>query len=101
MIPAIEQHVDWIGACIDHARRHQTPRIEAEPQAENDWVAHVNMVASFTLFPSCNSWHLGANVPGKPRVFMQYLGFNTYIAKCEQVVAAGYEGFRFAPTAIG
>ena len=54
-----------------------------------------------TLYPGCNSWYLGANVPGKPRVFMPYLGFDTYVAKCEQVVAAGYEGFRFAPAANG
>ncbi len=101
MIPAIEQHVDWIGACIDHARRNRTSRIEAETQAEDNWVTHVNMVAGATLYPSCSSWYLGANVPGKPRVFMPYLGFDTYIAKCEQVVAAGYEGFRFAPAANG
>ena len=101
MIPAIEQHVDWIGACIDHARRKKMSRIEAEPKAEDDWVAHVNQVAGATLYPGCNSWYLGANVPGKPRVFMPYLGFDTYVAKCEQVVAAGYEGFRFAPAANG
>ncbi|MEC9343207.1 MAG: cyclohexanone monooxygenase, partial [Pseudomonadota bacterium] len=95
------QHVDWIGACIDDARRKKMSRIEAEPKAENNWVAHVNQIASATLYPSCNSWYLGANVPGKPRVFMPYLGFDTYVAKCEQVVAAGYEGFCFAPAASG
>ena len=53
----------------------------------------MNMVADFTLFPSCNSWYLGANVPGKPRVFMPLLGFPTYVEKCNDVAAKGYEGF--------
>jgi hypothetical protein len=56
-------------------------------------VDHVNDVAAATLFPSCNSWYLGANVPGKPRVFMPYLGFPAYVEKCDEVAARGYEGF--------
>ena len=63
------------------------------PNAEDAWVDHVNEVADLTLYPGCNSWYLGANVPGKPRVFMPYIGFPTYVAKCEEVVANGYEGF--------
>jgi cyclohexanone monooxygenase len=74
-------------------RSHALERIEALPGAEDAWVEHVNEVASATLYPSCNSWYLGANVPGKPRVFMPYLGFPTYVAKCNEVVAKGYEGF--------
>jgi cyclohexanone monooxygenase len=93
MVPAIEQHVDWIGDCIGTMRSHALERIEALPGAEDAWVEHVNEVASATLYPSCNSWYLGANVPGKPRVFMPYLGFPTYVAKCNEVVAKGYEGF--------
>ena len=68
-------------------------RIEATGAAEDAWVAHVNEVAGATLFPSCNSWYLGANVPGKPRVFMPYLGFPAYVQKCAEVAAQGYEGF--------
>jgi cyclohexanone monooxygenase len=56
-------------------------------------VAHVNDVADLTLYPTCNSWYLGANVPGKPRVFMPYLGFPPYVEKCNEVAAKGYEGF--------
>jgi cyclohexanone monooxygenase len=67
--------------------------IEATREAEDDWVAHVNEVADGTLLTSCNSWYLGANVPGKPRVFMPYLGFPEYAAKCEAVVKDGYAGF--------
>ena len=56
-------------------------------------MAHVNEVADATLYPSCNSWYLGANIPGKARVFMPYLGFPTYVQKCDEVAARGYEGF--------
>ncbi|HEX5064999.1 MAG TPA: cyclohexanone monooxygenase, partial [Myxococcota bacterium] len=59
-------------------------------------VAHVNEVAGATLFPTCNSWYLGANVPGKPRVFMPYLGFPEYVKKCDEVVTQSYEGFSIA-----
>ena len=61
-----------------------------------DWVGHVNMVASHTIYPGCNSWYLGANVPGKTRVFMPLLGFPAYVEKCDAVVAAGYAGFELA-----
>jgi cation diffusion facilitator CzcD-associated flavoprotein CzcO len=93
MLPSIEQHVNWIADCIAHLRAHELSCIEATRAAENEWVEHVNAIASFTLFPTCNSWYLGANVPGKPRVFMPYLGFAAYVEKCDEVVAAGYEGF--------
>jgi cation diffusion facilitator CzcD-associated flavoprotein CzcO len=93
MLPSIEQHVDWIADCIGHVRAQGGGRIEATGAAENAWVAHVNAVAGATLFPSCNSWYLGANVPGKPRVFMPYLGFPAYVQKCAEVAAQGYEGF--------
>ena len=93
MIVSIEQHVRWIGDCIAWLRAQGHQRIEASPEAERDWVAHVNHVASQTIFPSCNSWYLGANVPGKTRVFMPLPGFPAYVEKCEAVVAAGYAGF--------
>ena len=93
MVPAIEQHVDWIADCISHLRSRGLCRVEATQGAEDAWVDHVNEIASFTLFPTCNSWHLGANVPGKPRVFMPYLSFPLYVEKCVEVVARGYEGF--------
>ncbi len=69
--------------------------MEPEPQAEEAWVEHVNAIADRTLYPTCNSWYLGANVPGKPRVFMPYLGFPAYVAKCDEVAGNGYEGFAF------
>ena len=93
MVPSIEQHVNWIADCIRDLRAHGVASIEAKQQAEDAWVDHVNEVANATLFPSCNSWYLGANIPGKPRVFMPYLGFPAYVEKCNQVMAAGYEGF--------
>jgi cyclohexanone monooxygenase len=96
MVPAVEQHANWIGDCLAYLRANGLGRIEATLAAEDAWVDHVNEVASLTLYPSCNSWYVGANVPGKPRVFMPYLGFPTYVAKCDEVVANGYEGFEVA-----
>jgi cyclohexanone monooxygenase len=96
MLPSIEQHVNWIGQAIADMRRRGVRRIEARPEAQDAWVAHVNETAAPTILPTCNSWYLGANIPGKPRVFMPYLGFAPYVAKCEEVVANGYEGFELA-----
>ena len=95
MIVSIEQHVEWISDCIAYMRARGHRAIEATPEAEEGWVAHVNAVADRTLFPGCNSWYLGANVPGKPRVFMPLIGFPDYVAKCDEVAARGYEGFVF------
>jgi cyclohexanone monooxygenase len=93
MLPSIEQHVDWIAECIGSMRARDLSQIEPTATAEDAWVAHVNEVAGATLFPSCNSWYLGANIPGKPRVFMPYLGFPAYVQKCAEVAAAGYPSF--------
>ena len=93
MLPTIEQHVDWIADCIDYMRARNVCRIEATPEAETAWVAEVNRIADGTLFPTCNSWYLGANIPGKPRVFMPYIGFPPYVEKCNAVAASGYLGF--------
>ena len=94
MIPAIEQHVDFILACMDHLRGSGKSRIEAGSDAQDAWVDHVNEVADLSLRATCNSWYVGANVPGKPRVFMPYIGgFPAYCEKCDAVAAAGYEGF--------
>ena len=93
MVPSIEQHVDWIADCIGNMQGAGLRQIDAISDAEDAWIDHVNEVSETTLYPGCNSWYLGANVPGKPRVFMPYIGFPTYVAKCEEVVANGYEGF--------
>jgi cation diffusion facilitator CzcD-associated flavoprotein CzcO len=93
MVLAVEQHVEWIIDCITYLRAAGLRTIEATPSAARQWVAHVNLVASYTLYPSCNSWYLGANIPGKPRVFMPLLGFPAYEARCDEVAATGYKGF--------
>ena len=93
MITSIEQHVEFITECMDYLRKNRLAQIEAKVEAEDRWVEHVNEVAGGTLFNSCSSWYLGANVPGKPRIFMPYVGFPPYVAKCNEVVAKGYEGF--------
>ncbi len=94
MTVSIEQHVDWIADCLVHLRAHGLARIEADPVAEAKWVAHVNEVASATLFAAVDSWYTGSNIPGKPRVFMPYIGgMANYRRICEEVAARGYEGF--------
>ncbi|MGH9083990.1 MAG: flavin-containing monooxygenase, partial [Acidimicrobiales bacterium] len=93
MMEAIQQHVDWIGDCIEHLRDTGCTTIEATTDAQDGWVDYVNGVAGLTLFPRCSSWYLGANVPGKARVFMPLPGFPTYVDQCVDVVASGYRGF--------
>jgi cyclohexanone monooxygenase len=94
MVVSIEQHIDWITDCIAAMGQRQMDAIEATDAAEEMWVAHVNEVANMTLYPQANSWYIGANVPGKPRVFMPYPGgVNVYRDFCRDVVAKGYEGF--------
>jgi cyclohexanone monooxygenase len=94
MILSCEQHVNWIADCLAHMRDKDLHRIEPQIDAENGWVTHNNEVADGTLYPLANSWYVGANIPGKPRVFMPYVGGVTaYKQKCDEVVARGYEGF--------
>ena len=94
MIVSIEQHVDWIADCIVYMRDSGLDAIEASKDAEDNWVAHVNEVAATTLYPQANSWYMGANVPGKPRIFMPYIGgVGPYRQICNDVATRGYEGF--------
>ncbi|MEO5900442.1 MAG: cyclohexanone monooxygenase, partial [Ilumatobacteraceae bacterium] len=91
---SIEQHVEWISAAIEHMRADGIDTMEADRDAETAWVDHVNDIAAQTMFMLADSWYLGANIPGKPRVFMPYPGgVGAYRTKCDEVTAAGYEGF--------
>ena len=97
MLPSIEQHVDWVADCLAAMRARGARSMEAETGAQDEWVAHVGDTAALSLRSTCSSWYIGANVPGKPRVFMPYIGgFPAYIEKCDAVAAAGYAGFRIA-----
>lgn len=94
MPTSIEQHVNWICDCITHLRDKKASIIEPETEAEASWGAHVKELADATLFPQTDSWYLGANIPGKPRVFLPYVGgFGTYRKLCNEVSEKGYEGF--------
>lgn len=94
MIVSIEQHVDWIADCLVHMREYKLATMEAGRDAEEKWVAHVNEVAHGTLYPQANSWYMGANIPGKPRIFMPYIGgVGVYRRICDEVAAKGYDGF--------
>ena len=94
MLPTIEQHVEWIADCLGYLHDHKIREMEANLEAQDAWVEHGNEIASKTLRYSCSSWYLGANIPGKPRVFMPYIGgMPSYREKSAAVVAADYEGF--------
>jgi cyclohexanone monooxygenase len=99
VIVSIEQHVDWIARCIQHMNATQKLKIQAQAPAQEAWVQKVNDLAKNTLFPASDSWYMGANVPGKPRVFLPFIGgLGTYTEICEQVIKDGYSGFDLAAT---
>jgi len=93
VIVSIEHHGNWIADCIRHLDAQGRPTIEATETAEAAWVEHVSETASRTVYLTCNSWYLGANIPGKPRMFMPLVGFPPYADKCADVARNGYEGF--------
>ena len=94
MMVSIEQHVDWIADCVAYLRAHRLDCIEATQAAEDAWVAHGNEVAHTTLYPLANSWYMGVNIPGKPQVFMPYIGgVGAYRDTCDEIAANGYRGF--------
>ena len=94
MIVSIEQHVEWIADALGWMRDRGAETIEPIADEEDRWVDHVNAVAEPTVMMQANSWYLGANIPGKPRIFMPYIGgVPTYRAICDAVAAQGYAGF--------
>ena len=97
MMVSIEQHVDWIADCVAHLRLRGLDCIEATQSAEDAWVAHGNEVAHRTLYPLANSWYMGVNIPGKPQVFMPYIGgVGSYRQICDDVASEGYRGFELS-----
>ena len=93
MIVSIQHHVEWITDCLARLRDSRRTTIEADVEAQREWVEHVNSVAGMTLYTSCSSWYLGANVYGKPRVFMPLPGFPAYAQRCAEVARDNYKGF--------
>lgn len=94
VVVSIEQHVEWVTDYIEYMHKNGLSRCEPLLEYENSWVDHVNEVANATLYPVGNSWYLGANVPGKPRVFMPYIGgVGRYRQICNEVAADEYRGF--------
>jgi cation diffusion facilitator CzcD-associated flavoprotein CzcO len=91
---AIEQHVEWIAGLLGYARENGHETAEAESWAADEWTAHVQDVAKTTLYPTADSWYMGANIPGKPRVFLPYIGgLDVYRRRCDEIAGAGYPGF--------
>ncbi len=102
MALSIEQHVEWIAECIAYLRNHSIATMEATTEAEDDWVRHVAEIGSQTLYPLANSWYMGANIPGKPCVFMPYIGgLPAYCQKCQEIAANHYQGFTLAEARRG
>jgi len=96
VIMAIEQHVEWLAELLGHLRDRGVTQVEADPGHQDAWVAHVADLAAATLYPQADSWFIGANVPGKPRVFLPYVGgLDRYRRRCDEIAAAGYPGLRF------
>ena len=94
MIQAIEQHVDWMVDCMAHLRDLGADTLEPLQRYEDEWIEHVNEVSKVSLRSTCSSWYVGANIPGRPRVFMPYIGgFPVYVQKCNEVMSNGFEGF--------
>jgi cyclohexanone monooxygenase len=94
MVISIEQHVDWLAQLFTRMRDDELVCVEANRDAQDAWGAHVNEIANLTLFPRANSWYMGANIPGKPRMFMPYVaGVAVYRQRCDEVAANEYEGF--------
>ena len=97
MMVSIEQHVDFIADCLQHAKAKDATKIATNLASEDYWVAHVNEVANGTLYPKGGSWYLGANIAGKPRVFMPYAaGVGAYREVCDHVIEQGFRGFDFS-----
>ncbi len=96
VLVSIQHHVEWITRAIEHLRSTGQRTMEATESAQDEWVRHVNGVADLTLFPTCNSWYLGANIPGKPRIFMPLPGFPDYVARATDVERSSYRGFAFS-----
>ena len=94
MLVSIEQHVDWVADCIAWMNENGKTAIEPSDEAERDWAEHTAQLAGMTLFPKADSWYMGANVPGKPRMFLAYVGgVGAYRLICDQIAATGYHGF--------
>jgi cyclohexanone monooxygenase len=101
VVVSVEQHVEWICDCLAHMRAGVLDKIEAQSHAQEAWARHVDDTARQSLMPDTNSWYMGANIPGKPRMFMPYMGgVGVYRRKCEEIARAGYTGFSFSLTEV-
>jgi cyclohexanone monooxygenase len=99
IIVSIEQHVEWITDLLVRMRERGATVVDTDPDAAAEWTAHVQTVAGYTLYPHTDSWLVGANIPGKPRVFLPYVGgVGGYRARCDEVAADDYRGFLIGGT---
>ena len=98
MVVCVEQHVEWIGDLLTYLRDHGHTTVEPTwRRRTRGWKRSTASPPARCTPPTCNSWYLGDNIPGKTRVFLPYVaGLHNYVDECDRVVAAGYEGFEFS-----
>jgi cyclohexanone monooxygenase len=96
MVVSIEQHIEWVADLLVYMRDRQLTKVDADAKFEAEWAEHVTDVAETTVYPKASSWYMGANIPGKRRVFLPYIGgIGHYRKLCDEVARKGYEGFTF------
>lgn len=93
MLQSIEQNVEWIADLLKWTQANGYNLVQAQPEAQADWMEQVATAVEPTLYPRCNSWYRGANIDGKPQVFSPYVGYMEYVEHCNEVAASGYPGF--------
>jgi cation diffusion facilitator CzcD-associated flavoprotein CzcO len=98
MITTSEWQVEWIAGVIEDLNRRDIASIETTPEAEEGWDAEMEAMFAHTLYRYADSWYVGANIEGKPRKFLIYIGgFDNYVRRCTEAVSAGYRGFTLTP----
>jgi cyclohexanone monooxygenase len=100
VIAANEYQVDWISGAIRHLEGHGIEAMEPSPEAQIGWAAHVAELGRKSIYTKGGSWYWGSNIDDKPKVFLPYINFPNYAAKCNQVASDGYEGFVLRPARI-
>ncbi|MET0468388.1 MAG: NAD(P)/FAD-dependent oxidoreductase [Aeromicrobium sp.] len=100
LVPSIEVQVEFITELIAASERRGGAVVEATPEAEERWTDTCNEVAHMTVFPKADSWIFGANIPGKKKRVMFYMGgLGNYRTVLEEVRSGDYRGFAFSPAA--
>ncbi|RJG09018.1 NAD(P)/FAD-dependent oxidoreductase [Pseudomonas cavernicola] len=96
MVALAEENVSWIMSCLDHMKKQQVKAIEPTAEAQFEWAKIINAMSEASIYPLANSWYVGSNVPGKPRMFMSHMDYPNYVKACRDSANAGYSGFELS-----